>query len=134
MEWICTDPQQGFVNEQPEMAEVALVAIVLILALIGPGATELTFLDCSPEGGEEEVLQDGLVEAALFVLITIFGEPVAKQAFGGRAAKKFSGMSFFSCRNQQKIIRVSNRMSASESRLSASFLAPSGKLACRRAE
>ena len=51
----------------------------------------MTFLDCSPKGGEEEVLQDGLVEAALFVLITIFGKPVAKQASGGPGGKKVFG-------------------------------------------
>ena len=90
----------------------------------------MTFLDRSPEGGEEEVLQDGLVEAALFVLIAIFGEPVAKQAFDFVGGKKvFGDEPLF----MQKPAENHPREQPDE-RLGIAIvgilLAPSGKLAC----
>jgi hypothetical protein len=57
----------SFLVKQPDVAEVALVAVVLVLALIGAGGTELSFIGRRVEGCEEQVLEDGLVVATLLV-------------------------------------------------------------------
>ena len=71
-------------------------------------------------------------------LHNVFSQSSARQSrisvSSVRSPKSSPAMSRFSRRNQQKIIRVSKRMRASESRLSASFFAPSGKQAWSRAQ
>ena len=78
----------SFLVKKPDVPEVALVAVVLVLALIGTGGTKLSFFDRRVECGEEKVLEDGLVVPALLVIVAVGDAPIADEIFESAFGEK----------------------------------------------
>lgn len=93
---------RGFFDEQIEVAEEALVAVVGVFTLEGAGGAEAAFFDRGGERGEEQVLQDGLVVTAGGVAVGVGGVPVGEQAGDFRRGEKAVGQEVFFAEKPRK--------------------------------